>query len=1336
MGHIIPKLNLNRNPELVDNYGLVCAKNIRLLPDGTIGPDTAEVDIEIQDKLNKLLNEDYNIDNKDETSKEYKIVGVIPYNTCFYLFVIYQPTANNLSTTLSYIVKYDEKTNDVEQCHCNWNSHYTASRPTKINGLCNVTLRNEIILNIAEYYENENETVDKIPFKSINLAYSDESDDESIYTFAPNIPITNITFANYYYAQIKTGMYVFYVRYEIKDGVYTNWFLASLPMYSAYFKTYNTIQGYVEGIDVNLDADRGFVLKIDHLFDVDNIKKFQLGFKASLVDGGVIARSWKTFDIDTEYINFDYSLEDIEEIDISDLEKPVNQLYNVKNITNFKNKLYFSNYTEEDFNPNLTIPKDYVTITLKTKKFETRGLVINGTVYNDVTFEVDSQVATDKVISIRDHNDDLHREDIIDWFKKSVETVADATYYGYGTFNPTIDFCFKFNNADGNTEIKNGQRSRQINIYIVISLDDYTQTDTICINQGGSWNFTPTEDLPNWKFILDYDAGYVYVDGYRITNVIFEQINPLDATQYKIQRYNPVLTIIGDIVQGRINNNIQTLIPYQGYNFYIHFIKRNGVVTNGYFIGYVYVDKNSVENPVKNSVLNFNNINCIYPTFTFNEGLPDGYVGCFISMSHVKNLIVSLYTLHKNTQDDINNEDTSTFADIVNYKEAFDLDTLNIVESFGTTIDENGDDVGLGTYYAGSDPTDSKTFGSSGKFYSPNSSAAYIKYPYDAKNDENIIYRATNYITYNSGDTYDNVTDVYLQGFFCIVTKPVRAEFVQYIAGSTFYYKDYENDKYDIYIETDLPISHEWSDMGVTQRKVEIDLYTYFGIFSNYNNNFITIQEVPQTRIKSYKATGTVGNPSRTRNILLIDSGNLYQIYSLNAAFKTKFTQVYKKENKYLVDFSNTIRSTGVLDEQVNTRYYLDDTEYYNVPTTKGIIINMKAIGNSIIVHTEDSMFIFSGANTLSAQGGEQIQLKEGNVFESGIREIFGSEYGFGGIQKYHHQISSENGYLFYDSDSKNMYVYQDNQQLSPISNSIKKLLKDVIDVKLASDYYNDRFFIKLEYSNSNIVLSFNVKTKSFLSLHDINFEYAFNSKTLCYFVKDNNIYRKEVIYSLTKALVQPLYDNVDIFPIYTNPIKTLAKPYIDIICNNDYDNVKVLDYVSWICKQVNNPYKGIETNEFVETDDNSQLAKMNVAEEDEIDYPAQGILIYSNLTAKGTTYFKFNTVQQLDAILKENRRLYAEQGLYNATQGAYGSLKPRDMPYFQLGHWNYNYFRDDLNNDNVTQTGTNYPQTHSDNKSLLYGNYFVVRLIFDVGVNFKLKDLMFAINNSYETRR
>lgn len=1320
MGHIIPKLNLNRNPELVDNYGLVCAKNIRLLPDGTIGPDTAEVDIKIQEELNKLLNDDYDETRKDETSKEYKIVGVIPYNTCFYLFVIYQPTANDLSTTLSYIIKYDEKTNDVEQCNCNWNSHYTDDNPTKINGLCNVTLRNEIILNIAEYYEGE--IVDKIPFKSINLAYSDESDDESIYTFAPNVPITNITLDNYYFAQIKTGVYTFYIRYELKDNVYSNWFLASVPMYSAYFKTYNTVQGTVKGIDVNLDSDKGFILKVSHLNNVDNIKKFQLGFKASLIDGGIVARSWKKFDINTEYIYFDYSLEDIEELDVADLEKPTNQLYNVKNVTNFKNKLYFSNYIEEDFNPDL---EDYVDvdITLKNHSTNVLYLVADGTTYKDI--DINSNIIT----GVRQEDDPLQRDSIKDWFMNSVDNIItprifEQRFIGY--FYTTADKFFYYGNGSKTETIEPGHYSEIEKLYIVIKITN-NLNHTILVRTGEEWSFPTDEYISEWDdFRLDYNTNKLTIDNYEVVNLVYEkyilyQEHTLSEDDFK----HYVVTIpmrIAGVITPEFNLNIATLLPYQGYNFYIHFVKNNGIVTNGYFIKYIYLDNNAIED----NTYTINNF--VYPSFKFNKNLPDGYVGCFISMSHVKNQIVDLYRLHNNgisQQDGSSFTDNTIFTDNTQYSEAFDLDVLNIVGVEGEVFDLVGNSLGLGTYFPGSDPNNNKTFGTTGKFYHVNTSAKYINYLYDVVNDENIIYRATNIFSYKENDEYDNPNDLYLQGYICTLNKPIRAEYQQYISGNDFYFKDYDEDG-NALTSYKLPLSKHWDD--INQKYFETILNTKIVIFSNYNNNYVTIKETPRNAIKTYK---NASDKDRTRSMYLYDSGNLYQIYSLDGAFKIKFTQVFKKENKYIIEFNNTIRSTGVLDEQINTRYYLDNTEYYNIPTIKGIIINMKAIGNAIIVHTEDSMFVFSGANTLSAQGGEQIQLKEGNVFESGIKEVFGSEYGFGGIQKHHHQISSENGYLFYDSDSNNMYVYQDNQQLSPISNSIKKLLKDVIDVELASDYYNDRFFIKLKYSNSNIVLSFNVKTKSFLSLHDVNFDYAFNSKTLCYFVKDNNIYRKEVVYNPTNASVQPLYDNKDIFPIYTNANKTLAKPYIDIICNSDYDNVKVLDYVSWICKKVNNPYREIQTNEFVETDDNSQLIKMNVAEEDEIDYPAQGILIYSNLTAKGTTYFKFNTVAELDAILKENRRLYAEQGLYDATQRQYGSLKPRDMPYFQLGHWNYNYFRNDLDNNDVTISGS-----YSDNKSLLYGNYFVVRLIFDVGVNFKLKDLMFAINNSYETRR
>ena len=46
MSRIVPKLNLNKTPQLVDNNSLIMAKNIRLLEDGTIGPDTSLEEIE------------------------------------------------------------------------------------------------------------------------------------------------------------------------------------------------------------------------------------------------------------------------------------------------------------------------------------------------------------------------------------------------------------------------------------------------------------------------------------------------------------------------------------------------------------------------------------------------------------------------------------------------------------------------------------------------------------------------------------------------------------------------------------------------------------------------------------------------------------------------------------------------------------------------------------------------------------------------------------------------------------------------------------------------------------------------------------------------------------------------------------------------------------------------------------------------------------------------------------------------------------------------------------------------------------------------------------------
>ena len=70
-------------------------------------------------------------------------------------------------------------------------------------------------------------------------------------------------------------------------------------------------------------------------------------------DDAIYARAWKHFDFGQSTIKFDYKAYDAEEIEITDLTSSTFTLYNVGNITSFKNKLYISNYTETNFNEDL-----------------------------------------------------------------------------------------------------------------------------------------------------------------------------------------------------------------------------------------------------------------------------------------------------------------------------------------------------------------------------------------------------------------------------------------------------------------------------------------------------------------------------------------------------------------------------------------------------------------------------------------------------------------------------------------------------------------------------------------------------------------------------------------------------------------------------------------------------------------------------------------------------------------------------------------------------------------------------------------------------------------------
>lgn len=304
-----PILDLRQSPTTSEEGSLLFAKNIKIANDGLITSDYG------YNAINSLTG--------------YVIIGhIVGLNNKIYFF-----TKNNK------IIEYDELSKTIVEIQSGWkynNGIITGSVSTNISG--------EIILTISEYKDNE-----LIPLKHINLSYCKNTDDESLYTQAPKVSMCNITINGTYAKTIPNGTYIFFVRYKIREGVYTNWYLASNPIFAGTNTHINTLQGSLKYIDYHKDAGKSFILNVDFV-NKDYLKyyeAYQIGFLINH-DDAVNARIWKTFNTNVDVIYFDY--ENVKEENIDNLLKTTYQLYNVKNVTNFKNQLYISNYIESDFN--------------------------------------------------------------------------------------------------------------------------------------------------------------------------------------------------------------------------------------------------------------------------------------------------------------------------------------------------------------------------------------------------------------------------------------------------------------------------------------------------------------------------------------------------------------------------------------------------------------------------------------------------------------------------------------------------------------------------------------------------------------------------------------------------------------------------------------------------------------------------------------------------------------------------------------------------------------------------------------------------------------------------
>ena len=337
-----PKLSLNNSPTNCEEGSLVFAKNVKVDTDGSIVPDYGYDAVTVVSDVHNAV---------DGANHSAKIVGHIVGldNTIYFFF------EDNV------IVEYNELNKSAKAIACAWKYEDGA----EIDGCVTTNVSGEKILTIAQYKEGGN-----IPLQHINLKYCHTSDDTSVYNQAPNIPIVNLILNTTYAKTIPNGVYVFYIRWEIRDKVYTPWMLCSHPVFAGVNTRIDTIQGGVKYVDTKRDSAKSFIFDLNVLDNtvarLDTYKKFQLGFVLTH-DDATVARSWKVFNVTDTLKNthtcpiyFDY--ENVDEVNIDNMQMSIYELYNVRNVANFKNKLYISNYKESDFNDktNLDILKSAI----------------------------------------------------------------------------------------------------------------------------------------------------------------------------------------------------------------------------------------------------------------------------------------------------------------------------------------------------------------------------------------------------------------------------------------------------------------------------------------------------------------------------------------------------------------------------------------------------------------------------------------------------------------------------------------------------------------------------------------------------------------------------------------------------------------------------------------------------------------------------------------------------------------------------------------------------------------------------------------------------------------
>lgn len=1342
MAEIIKKLNLNKHPKDVVNNSLVDAINIMISKDGTTLQ--TECGIDIYNTINDFIKEgvdEYEIIhccpcNKEllifvnsndsnvldifrynEDKNEIKYITNIEYNkgtllTTFtynknelILAIAEYNSIQNSPLKVINIGKFDDDINEIENPEIFNHSFHTICPEVKIpivntniqkgnayKGWYYIFIRYKISNNNYTQWFNTNETayIDSFDYESIiKIYYTDLEDDNNIVTDDYN----------------NNGKYNFIIS-DNKD-IATNTFKCSLSF---------------------LD---------------DKYKEYQLGF---ICISKSYTKCFITNDFNITNNTFVFSNISVSEYSILKMVKSYNNYYNVKTLDNYNNRLYISNYEElEDIksdnlkNITLTIQEkidiiklnNTITTTLINEDItrSVNNIVQDKTNYVKFSSNVNSQYKYNYYSPVEFDKTEIESEEYDDG-GIIVEEIITKQIYKLSYYYTQIiiqngeSYECKFikdisNIRDVYIKIKNSNAIYSLlsnNTYIKL-IEATSNIENTIINpeiyfiiNTESINKNDIEEIII-KYINDNDEPIEISSPLLLNNVIFNY-NPKDESE-DIDKPN----------DGDVDNNIENInsynandklklnnigiLPDQYYNFYVHFINKYGEISKGYQIKYfnVIIEENSKyikEYNLNNKLIyvdNTNDINNITKT-TLNikiNKLPDNYIGYFISYEKLEKY--NIYTAYTNTIKINNIYNNYIFNDRFNYDDTINANInlvkeCNLVNLFQDNTDNVNVDEDYVVYINGvkNIPYVNNIFklnvaDSFGNLLKPSNikinnlqiNNKYIKLYNnninDFYNNENKILIPCTHISYKVNIYINlNTKNGFITNQHALINKDYSEVYYDNAINAYRIRRYADGNSGSTYVLTTTPFNiKNWITYDdICHESIQINNFPVIKAFASF------ITENPYNTVYNY---GQIVELKNTIDLFKQPQVSIYELYP-------KVYTHYNPNLYYENLFSKTIRRSNVIQDEsdiLNWRIF-ESEQYTNINENKGNIIKITGIGNLMLVHTEHSLFMFNDTNTIKATQSD-IQLGNVDIWDIKYKELLSSKLGYAGIKHEKDAIVGSFGYIFYDTDGKSIYRY-DNNKLEKIDDDINNFLNqyDNINVNFIDDINNDRLLICFNASDitgkyNKFSLSYNYKTNNFISTHDYYFK-GYTTKNNTYLLNNNLIYK--YIDNNNLDYYTNAYNNYN-----NNENDRISK--ISIITNLSYEDIKFLNSIKYKLRNINEPY-------------NTTIEPINGTIEN------AGDII--------RTFSEYCDTGYIDVTKCNNEELFVEKN-----NGNYNAFNDYKIPVFRLGNWHFNGTKDKF--VEYLKGNINYNEM-----SDIYGNWFVVSFIFNRHKIVEIESIDYKISN------